>query len=74
VILVPIRRTTEEMESIFTLNETAALAWSLFDGQHSLAQIRDCILDEYSADPAQVEQDLLELVSQLQQISALRAI
>jgi len=38
VILVPIRKNVGDLESIYTLNDTAACAWALFDGQHTLAK------------------------------------
>jgi hypothetical protein len=72
VMLVPIRAHVDEMESVFTLNETAALIWSLLDGRRSLADVRDAVLDEYEADPQLVERDLLELVEQWLEIQAIQ--
>ena len=37
VILVPIRNNVGDLESIYTLNETAARIWALLDGDHTLA-------------------------------------
>ena len=54
MILVPIRRNVGDLESIYTLNDTAALAWSLFDGKTSLAQICERITQEYDVSPGQV--------------------
>jgi Coenzyme PQQ synthesis protein D (PqqD) len=70
-ILVPIRSNVGDLESIYTLNETAALAWSLFDGNYSLAQICERITQEYDTSPEQAQSDLLELVTQLCKIQAL---
>ena len=74
VMLVPIRSHVDEMESVYTLNETAALVWSLLDGQRSLAEVRDAVLDQYEVEPQQVEQDLLELVEQWLEIQAIQAV
>ena len=71
VILVPVRHSLGELESIYTLNETGAFAWSLLDGQHTLAQVHQLLLAEYAVDAAQARQDLLELSDQLQQIEAI---
>jgi hypothetical protein len=71
VILVPVRPSLGELESIYTLNETGALAWSLMDGAHTLAEIHQQILTEYAVDAEQARQDLLELIGQLQQIEAI---
>ncbi len=64
-ILVPIRRNVGDMESIYTLNETAARIWELIDGRRSLAEIHQQMVSEFDIEPAQAEQDLLELVGEL---------
>ncbi len=71
VILVPIRQNMGDLESIFTLNESAALAWDAMDGQHSLAEIHQRILSEYKVSSAEAEKDLFELVDYLLEINAL---
>ncbi len=73
-ILVPIRQNMGDLESIYTLNDTAASIWAMMDGYHSLDQIRDHLLEEYEIDPAQAEQDLLELVDHLLKLSALEQV
>jgi len=73
-ILVPVRQNVGDMDSIYTLNETAATAWELFDGENSLGRIRDQIVIEYEVDPESAWQDLLELVSQLEGIGALEQV
>jgi hypothetical protein len=70
-ILVPVHRHLGDLGSIYTLNDTAALAWSLFDGKTSLAQISERITQEYDVSPGQAQADLLELVDKLLQIQAI---
>ena len=69
-ILVPIRRRTANLQSIFTLNETAARVWDLIDGQRTLQQIRDTLVEEYEVSPAVAEEDLIELIAYFRQIEA----
>ena len=69
-ILVPIRQNVGDLESIYTLNETAARAWSLIDGKHTLAEIQETIVDEYSVREDQAQQDLIELIQELESINA----
>lgn len=71
-ILVPIRRNVGDLESIYTLNETAALAWEFFDGQHTLGEIHAAIIAEFEVPPDQAYQDLLELVDQLESLQAIK--
>jgi len=69
-ILVPIRNNAGDLNSIYTLNETAARAWQLIDGQHSLDEICDLLVSEYAVERQEVLQDLLEIVAQLKEIQA----
>lgn len=74
IILVPIRHHAGELSCIFTLNETAALTWSLLDGTHSLEQIRDRILAEYEIEPHQAWSDLQQLILQLREVEAVERV
>ena len=64
-ILVPIRKQVADMASIYVLNETGARIWDLMDGQRSLAEIRDVLVEEYEVEPEILQQDLLEIMGQL---------
>ena len=70
VILVPIRQNIGDLESIYTLNETAARAWTLLDGERTLAQIVEKIVAEFEVGQAEAQQDLVELFTQLEEIGA----
>lgn len=74
MILVPIRQNVGDLESIFTLNETAALAWNLMDGHHSLANIQILLVDQYPVDSQLAGQDLLDLVAELLQLDAIEQV
>ena len=70
-ILVPIRQNVGDLESIYTLNETAAFAWELMDGEIALNEIATAIVTEYEVEEEEAQQDLLELVAQLVEVGAL---
>lgn len=70
-ILVPIRKNLGEMESIYSLNETGARIWELIDGQRPLTEVHQVMIHEFDVDPVQAEQDLLELIDDLLEQSAL---
>ena len=74
MILVPIRQHVGDLENIYTLNETGARIWELIDGQRSLSAVHQQMVLEYEIDPAQAEQDLLELVDSLLQNGALEEV
>ena len=73
-ILVPIRKRAVDMAALYVLNETGARIWSLLDGQRSLADVRDLLVEEYDVKPEAAEGDLLEIVGQLQEIGVLKPI
>jgi hypothetical protein len=73
-ILVPIRQNVGDLENIFTLNETAALAWGLMDGDHTLAEIQRVVEQHYDVATLQAQQDLLDLIEELRQIEAIEPV
>jgi len=70
-VLVPIARSAEEMDAIYTLNETASTIWEALDGQRTLAEVLALVVQEYDVEPPQAQSDLFEL---LEQLAAVRAI
>ena len=74
VILVPIRQNVGDLESIYTLNETAARAWSLIDGLHTVMDIQEAIVAEFEVEDNEAQQDLIELIENLESISAVEKV
>lgn len=72
MILVPIRNNVGDLESIYTLNETAALIWELLDGEHTLRAVRDAVVTEFEVEPSEAEQDMLDLIEQLERLNAVQ--
>ena len=70
-ILVPIRQNVGDLESIYTLNESAARIWELIDGEIRVGEIREKIVDEFEVTPEEAEKDLME---HLQELEGIRAI
>ena len=68
VILVPIRKNVGDMESIYTLNETAARVWEMIDGNRTAKAILEQLVKEFDVDPQKAEQDLLELLRSMLEI------
>jgi hypothetical protein len=72
-ILVPIRHNVGDLDSIYTLNETAARIWELIDGKRNLHEIKNMMLEEFDVTPAGAENDLIEHLQQLEGIKAVSA-
>lgn len=71
-ILVPIRKQAADMAAIYVLNETGARIWNLLDGQRSLADIGEILVQEYSVESDTVHTDIVEIVDQLRDLGMLR--
>lgn len=47
------------------LNEIALMAWNLWDGKHTLAEIVDVVVSGYDADAEKVMQDITNCAGEL---------
>lgn len=70
-ILVPVRQGAGDLESIYTLNETAARIWEMLDGPAKGIDIRDRILEEFDVTPQEAEEDLVFYLQELAHINAI---
>jgi hypothetical protein len=70
-ILVPIRKSVGDMESIYNLNETATLVWNLLDGQHTLGEIQNQMVLDFQVEDEEAQGDLMELIDELQRFGAI---
>jgi hypothetical protein len=74
VILVPIRQNAADLDSVYTLNETASFVWERLDGQRTLREIKRELLDAFEVDEPDAELDLIELLEQLTGIGVVEAV
>jgi hypothetical protein len=70
-ILVPVRRSLTDSNSIYVLNETGAALWKRIDGTRSLQDITTAFLDEYDVTTEQLAQDVETLLTDLLSIQAI---
>ena len=61
----------EATGSGYALNATAAEVWALCDGQRTLDDIVDALLDRYEATPEQVHESVIALVVHLRDLGML---
>ena len=69
-ILVPIRRTLTEANSIYVLNETGAALWHRIDGQRTAQDIVSDFCIEYDVATDQLAKDFTSLLEDLLSIQA----
>jgi len=64
-VLVPIANNIADMNSVYTLNETAAFIWEHLDGKKSLREIVDCLIEEYDIDFDSASKDMSEFIDKM---------
>ena len=73
-ILVPIRRTLTEANSIYVLNETGAALWCRIDGQRTAEDIVTDFCNEYEVTTDQLAKDFTSLLDDLLSIQAVEEV
>jgi hypothetical protein len=71
-ILMPIYKTSDEINCIYTLNKTASRVWELLDGKRTLVELKDKLLKEFDATPEEVDGELEKLFKDLKEIKAVK--
>lgn len=72
-LLVPIRASAADLDSIYALDEVGAYIWELLDGQRLVKDIEALLLAEYDVEVDQARADIQEFLHQLEEIGAVRA-
>jgi len=70
-ILLPVYKSSEEINCIYTLNPAAAWVWEMIDGKKTLAKIKKMTLDEFEAKSEEVARKMEKLIEELKQIKAI---
>ncbi len=70
-ILVPIYKTSKEMNCIYTLNPAASKVWELIDGKKSLNDIKDAISGKFDSSDVEIDKEIARLIKDLKDIKAL---
>jgi hypothetical protein len=71
-ILLPIYKTSDEINCIYTLNKVASRVWEMFDGKKTLGQIKKHILKEFDTTPREVDKEIQKLLKDLKEIKAIK--
>lgn len=64
-VLVPVRDNVGDLDSIFTLNQTAITIWDALDGTTPLHRVIDTVCEEYEVDRETAAADTREILSRL---------
>ena len=69
-ILLPIYKTSKEINCIYTLNKVASRVWELIDGKRTPLEIKNKVLKEFDATPQEVDKEMQKLLKDLKEIKA----
>jgi len=72
-LLVPVRNKVGDLDSIFTLNETAIAVWESLDGRASLDHVIDRLCRDYDVNRERAAEDAGEIVRTLLEAHLLEA-
>ena len=70
-ILLPIYKTSEEINCIYALNKVASRVWEMIDGKRTLSEIKEKILKDFDTTPKEVDEQMDNLLKDLKQIKAI---
>ncbi len=70
-ILVPIYKTSDEINCIYTLNKVASRVWEMFDSKKTVGEIKKQILKEFDTTPKEVDREIQKFLKDLKEIKAI---
>jgi hypothetical protein len=70
-MLLPISKSSEEINCIYTLNKAGSRIWELIDGRNKLEAIKTQILKEFDATDKEVDKEINKLLKDLYKIKAI---
>ena len=73
-VLVPVRNSTADLDSIYTSNETGAMIWECMDGEKDVRQIADAICRRYDVVPEEATQDLFDFLRALEKAGLIQPV
>lgn len=71
VILMPLYKSSRDLNYIYTMNDTASSAWALIDGKSSIGDIKSRLLESFDVSEERIEKELAEFIKDLKSIKAI---
>jgi len=71
-ILLPIYKTSDEINCIYTLNKVGSKVWEKIDGKRTLPEIKNQVLKEFDTTPEEVDKELQNFLKDLKEIKAIK--
>lgn len=71
-VLLPVYKTSDEINCIYTLNKVASRVWEMIDGKQTLTAIKKKILKEFDTTSKEVDKKMEALLKELKEIKAVK--
>jgi len=71
-ILLPLYKTSDDINCIYTLNKVASEVWNLIDGRKTLAEIKKQTLKKFDTTPEEVDKEMQKFLKDLKEIKAVK--
>jgi len=71
-ILLPVYKTSDEINCIYTLNKVASRIWELINGKRTIREIKKQTLEEFDATPDEVNKQIQKFLKELKEINAVK--
>jgi hypothetical protein len=67
-LIVPVRAKVGDLASIYSFNGTGSLIWKMLASPRTVSELAAAVLQEYEVDPANVERDVIDFVSEMKAV------
>jgi hypothetical protein len=64
-VLVPVRNNIADMNTLYTLNETGAFIWEHIDGQNSVENLIEIVMNDYDVDFGTASTDVMAFMKEM---------
>lgn len=71
-ILVPVFKTSDEINCIYTLNEAASAIWDMIDSKKAVKEIKKQVLKKFDTNPNDAQKKLEGILKDLEEIRAIK--
>lgn len=70
-VLLPIYKSSEEINCIYTLNKAAAFLWDHIDGKNTLGKIKQLVIRNFDVAQEEADRRILAVIKEFQDIKAI---
>jgi hypothetical protein len=69
-VLLPLYKSSDKLDYIYTLNKPASMVWGWIDGKRTISDIKKLIAKEFDATQKEIDKELGTLLKELKEINA----